>query len=465
MSFGAVTFSQDSFSGAGGTSVIVSGFASLVTNTNVGNIAIVGTATVGIAAFTGNNETRTVGAVGSPLIIGTAIVTLGSASGTTSVGTVLPVTSAIVSTTGLSATTAIGTLGFSTTGSVTLIGVQGITAIGNLSVVSNALVSASNFQTTTAVGSFTITTTANVTPSSIVGTFTVNPPSVTTITNMVLGGHEQAVQANLSLGTTSVTTHSQVEPDSVTLTGSIGNLTLIGTANVSIAAFTGNNETRALSTVNVPSVESDANVDFTSISFVATTQFGGASAVVSADANVTLAENVQESNYDTAIYDSNFFSSSGLVVVSDVGTLSIVGTATFTLASVQGTITLNAPTVIGNAIVEPTGFQVNSSVGTLSFVGNANVSLTSTSATATLGTVSVIGNAVIEIASVVLSSFFSTNYIYTAVSAEDYNKDRTVYVDFKDNFINNVVVIEEEDRTIYIPEKQHNVRSKTLLAA
>ena len=85
--------------------------------------------------------------------------------------------------------------------------------------------------------------------------------------------------------------------------------------------------------------------------------------------------------------------------------------------------------------------------------------------TATLGTVSVVANAVVEIASVVLSSFFSTNYIYTAVSAEDYNKDRTVYVDFRDNFINNVVIIEEEDRTIYIPEKQHNVRSKTLLAA
>ena len=51
------------------------------------------------------------------------------------------------------------------------------------------------------------------------------------------------------------------------------------------------------------------------------------------------------------------------------------------------------------------------------------------------------------------------------LSAEDYNKDRTVYVDFRDNFINNVVSIEEEDRTIYIPEKRHDVMSKTLLAA
>ena len=363
------------------------------------------------------------------------------------------------------ATLTVGTLGFSTTGSVTPISVEATTSIGSVTVSTTAIVSVSGVQATTAVNTFaSVVGTANVTLASVVGSLIVNAPTVIGTANISISG--SGVQANSALGTVGVIASTFVEPSGFVLTGSIGNLTLVGTANVSIAAFTGNNETRALSIVNAPSVESDANVDSTSISFVATTQFGGASAVVSADANVSLAENIQESNYDTAIYDTNFFSSSGLVLVGNVGTFtSIVGTATFTLASVQGTVTLNAPTVIGNAVIEPTGFQVNSSVGTLSFVGNANVSLTSTSATVTLGTVSVIGNAVIEIASVVLSSFFSTNYIYTAVSAEDYNKDRTVYVDFKDNFINNVVVIEEEHRIIYIPEKQHNVRSKTLLAA
>tara|TARA_A100001035_G_scaffold225522_1_gene186421 strand:- start:3206 stop:4588 length:1383 start_codon:yes stop_codon:yes gene_type:complete len=460
MSFGAVTFSQDSFSGAGGTSinVAISGVSSSV---SLGNVSVVGNA---VTLVSGTNATRIVGVIGSLSVVGTAVVALGSTSGTTSVGSATVTSTTFATTSGVVATTELGTVGFSTTGSVTPLSVEATTSIGSATVSTTAIVSVSSVQATTAVNTFaSVVGTASVTPASVVGSLIVNAPTVIGTANISISG--SGVQANSALGTVSVIASAFVEPDSVVLTGSIGNLSLVGTANVSIAANTASNETRALGIATAPTVIGTASVDVTGDGFVATVQFGGASAVVSADANVTLAENVQESNYDTAIYDSNFFSSSGLVVVSNVGTLSIVGTATFTLASVQGTITLNAPTVIGNAIVEPTGFQVNGSVGTLSFVGNANVSLTSTSATATLGTVSVIGNAVIEIASVVLSSFFSTNYIYTAVSAEDYNKDRTVYVDFKDNFINNVVVIEEEDRTIYIPEKQHNVRSKTLLAA
>ena len=462
MSFGAVTFGQDAFSAPGGTSIIVT-ISGVSGSTNLGNISVVGNA---VTLVSGTNATRIVGSIGSLSIVGTAVVTLGSASGTTSVGTVLPVTSAVVPTTGLSATTAIGTLGFSTTGSVTLIGVQGVTTVGSPSVVSNANINVSSLVTTTTIGAIAgITTTANVTPSSVVGTFTVNPPSVTTISNMVLGGHEQAVQANVSLGTISVTTTADVILSGIVLSNAIGNLTLVGTANVSIAAFTGNNETRALSVLNAPSVESDANVDITNVSFLATTQFSGASTTVSADANVLLTDNVVASFFDSARYDTNLYGTLGLSITTSVNAPTIIGNAEFELDSVQATITFNSPSVIGNANIDAPDFSITSSLGTISIEGTANLTLPDFEATTFLGNLSVIGTAIVSLSSVSMQSVVNDELILTVVSAEDYNKDRTVYVDFRDNFINNVVSIEEEDRTIYIPEKRHDVMSKTLLAA
>ena len=52
-----------------------------------------------------------------------------------------------------------------------------------------------------------------------------------------------------------------------------------------------------------------------------------------------------------------------------------------------------------------------------------------------------------------------------ALKAEGYARERTVYVDHRDNNISSTVQIPEENRVIQIAEKKHEVVSKVLLAA
>lgn len=57
MTFGVLTFSQDTFSGEGSTDVNIT-LSSLNTSHTIGNIQIVGTATVAISSYIGSNQTQ-----------------------------------------------------------------------------------------------------------------------------------------------------------------------------------------------------------------------------------------------------------------------------------------------------------------------------------------------------------------------------------------------------------------------
>ena len=93
------------------------------------------------------------------------------------------------------------------------------------------------------------------------------------------------------------------------------------------------------------------------------------------------------------------------------------------------------------------------------------VDLNAVSATSALGQITISATAVVTLNSVSAQFTVSSELILRTVSAELYERTRTVYVDFKDSYISNIAQVEEQNRVVQIPEKQHNARSKTLLAA
>ena len=64
------------------------------------------------------------------------------------------------------------------------------------------------------------------------------------------------------------------------------------------------------------------------------------------------------------------------------------------------------------------------------------------------------GTAVATLPTINTNGIVGTPY-FIIFNADSYSRDRVVYVDFKDNYIKNVVTIEEQDRTVYIDKKPY----------
>tara|TARA_Y100001937_G_scaffold128771_1_gene207835 strand:+ start:22062 stop:22925 length:864 start_codon:yes stop_codon:yes gene_type:complete len=231
----------------------------------------------------------------------------------------------------------------------------------------------------------------------------------------------------------------------------IGNTTIIGNAIVSVSTFIGNNETHVVTTL-------------------------GSFASITGDANIDVGLLNAPSLYDTATYDNGTFGSVGLKANLSVNAPTISGDANIDISETSThdagfvtfllTTTFNPDiTIRASANVELPSILLSGAVGEFQITGNATFTLSSVSANASVGQLQVVGNANLILPSFVTTTAIQNQYIIIIVNAEGYAKERTVYVDFKDNHIRNTVFIEEQNRTVLIPEKQHNVRSKTLLAA
>lgn len=207
------------------------------------------------------------------------------------------------------------------------------------------------------------------------------------------------------------------------------NLTFVGDANVDLSSTT------ILGTLalSIDDVIGNANIDITSVSFPTTLFFNPPTSFVG-NANITLIS----STYDNATYDSNVYN-------AELNATFDIQTQVSFIPSLSASLIFNTGDVIGNANVNVnTSFNIVSTIPTL----NPDAIIT--------------------------------------FSAEDYSKDRTVYVDFKDNFIKNVIEIPEQsrivyvrrkdsatsiikipeqNRIVYIAEKQHISQSKMLRAA
>jgi len=180
------------------------------------------------------------------------------------------------------------------------------------------------------------------------------------------------------------------------------------------------------------------------------------------------------------------YSSYEIVTAINGSGVSVVGTASFTLPSVLGTFTVNDliissdanvsitsgfeivttiipfTSVVGNAVVLLDSVELVGSIGTLTFLGDANFTVPTVQGTTTLdNSFSVSGSAIVDLVSMAIQSTLNSDvvnsiYIY---NYEDYSRERTVYVDYKDNYIRNSVWIEEQNRTVYVSDKLHLVSS------
>ena len=171
-------------------------------------------------------------------------------------------------------------------------------------------------------------------------------------------------------------------------------------------------------------------------------------------------------------------------IVSGISTVELTGDGSVLLPSISGTLGLTAVSIQGSVLFELTsGFALSTGfTGPTEFTGTAVVTLPSISAsmgisavdisggatfnitdsfevTSAISTVTIVGNALVELTGLSLTSTIDTNSGVYVFNAEDYSRERTVYVDFKDNFISNNIFIAEQNRTIYITEKPHLVSS------
>ena len=169
-------------------------------------------------------------------------------------------------------------------------------------------------------------------------------------------------------------------------------------------------------------------------------------------------------------------------IVGGVGTVEFAGDGSVTLPSISGTLGLTAVSIQGSVLFDITsGFSLSVGfTGPTEFTGTAVVTLPSIPAsmgitavdisgsstfnitdsfelTSAIGTVTIAGNALVELVGLSITSAIDTNTDVHIFNAEDYSRERTVYVDFKDNFISNTVFIQEQNRTVYITEKPHLV--------
>jgi len=246
----------------------------------------------------------------------------------------------------------------------------------------------------------------DVTPTSVVatlslGTLTYEGSANVTLTSLV---------STLSLGTTQYTGSANVSATSTVATLSLGTPTYEGSANVSATSVV------ATLSLGTTQYTGSANVDPTSL--VATSSLGTTS--ISIDKTVSLAG---AWGYDSAFYDADYYDASGF-------------TLTTTLASLSG--------VIGNANVVIDAVPSTLSLGNISVIGTANVAIDSVSLTGTLS---------------------NENLILVLISDDSYHRSRTVYVDYRDNYLNSTISVEEQNRVVQIPERPYQVQPNILKAA
>ena len=232
-------------------------------------------------------------------------------------------------------------------------------------------------------------------------------------------------------------------PSQSTLVLALGNVTITGDANVSVATY-------------IERIQSELTPPLNAInlSFVVSAAFTPTFLLL-IDAVLTL------STICTSTFTlPSILWTTGIVTVIVFGNVNI-DLSTFLITSSLGTITIS-----GTASITLGTILASGSVGTVTISGGANVDLTSLTATTSVGTVTVVGDANITLPSTSVSSVLDGNKIIViALKAEGYARERTVYVDHRDNNISSTVQIPEEKRVIQIAEKKHEVVSKVLLAA
>ena len=155
-----------------------------------------------------------------------------------------------------------------------------------------------------------------------------------------------------------------------------------------------------------------------------------------------------------------------VVATLSLGTPTYEGSANVTLTSLVSTLSLGTTLYVGSANVSPTSLVTTLSLGTLSVTSSANVTPTSVVATTALGTLSILGSANVAIDSVSLTGTLSNdNLILIVLSDDSYFRSRTVYVDYRDNYLNSTIHVEEQNRVVQIPERPYQVQPNILQAA
>ena len=245
------------------------------------------------------------------------------------------------------------------------------------------------------------------------------------------------------------------------ITGSVNpNLTFVGNASFELGSVSASTA-GSLSSIQI---EGDANVSVAVlISSNQTNITTGITSTLQVDtsANVLLSLFDSNARFDSATFDSDIYNSTGYGLVGAVGQVVSQGIAEITLSTpAELSIGYNPPVICsGDANTPEASFNITGSVGNLAFIGDASIVIDSVSATVEINPATVQGNAEVIITGLEIVSGFETSYQVISFSADSYSRERVVYVDFKDNHINNTVSIEEQDRTVYIDQRPHLVSS------
>lgn len=290
-------------------------------------------------------------------------------------------------------------------------------------------------------------------------TGTVNPNvSFVGVASFDLG----SVSASLGFGQVEIEADANTPEAGFEITGTVNpNLSFVGNASFELGSVSASTA-GSLSSIQI---EGDANVSVAIL--ISSNQTNITTAIASilevdTTANVELSLFDSDARFDVGSFDDDRYGSTGYGLVSSVGQIVPEGIATVTLPTPAGlTIGYNPPVIFsGEANTPEVSFNITATVnGNLSFVGDASFVIDSVSGTLGFNPATIEGNAEVVINGFEIVSTFATEYQLINFNAANYSRERVVYVDFKDNHINNTVSIEEQDRTVYIDQRPHLVSS------
>ena len=268
------------------------------------------------------------------------------------------------------------------------------------------------------------------------------------------------VTATLNIGTVALSGDANTSLSGLPITHNIGNIGIIGDANVSVAVFIGNNETQLTSNIGTVTTSGTASFELSSVN--GTLALG--TVTLSGDANFVIESNA--SFYGTDTYGNGIFVPNSVLspLTTEVGTITVVGNADVTLPSITATLAFNEPSVVGNAEITLTSLGLlSTAIGTVTTTGNANLTLPSLEVITTLGTISVVGDANITISGYSMQLSFE-DVIITAIRQDDYSKIRTVFVPYRQHNIRSKNNIANQNRTVIIPPRSRIVKTTKVAA-
>ena len=146
-----------------------------------------------------------------------------------------------------------------------------------------------------------------------------------------------------------------------------------------------------------------------------------------------------------------------------LGSILLEGNANVSIPSQVLNSSIGTVTPRGNANIVLSGLSTTLALGTVSIEGLANVSLSGLSLTLSIGDTNVVGNAVITITGNAMQ-LASSPVLVTFIPQDSYNKNRTVFVSYRQSGIRSTNTIATQNRTVIVPPRNHVVKTTKIAA-